>query len=305
MNNTKPTIEEIKTTIKNLSKEESLANFEIQKIQYQEEYTDFLTHYEKDECYICSKPLATISKHTPCLHWLLRRCKFKKNDFPKLYEKFDFYSISAYLYWVAYAESGSKNINNLKGERSKRKLFETTIKWKNIEWTLDCAQNDFAGHVGTKTEFPHWHFQMRIDGRQFINFNDFHIPFTETDQLKINLENDPNSGFMHSFGPGGQGMQERMEQLENNFEEFLDNSFSASNPDEGQIHMQSIITAPDGGIPGDKIDEALEMARKTGKTLAHCFNVVLKNDTGVSIATIASPADSVPEIAKRSERKRR
>lgn len=170
---------------------------------------------------------------------------------------------------------------------------------------MDCAHNDLAGHVGTKTEFPHWHFQMRIDGKQFINFNDFHIPFSENDWLKINLENDPDSGFVHSFGPGGQGMQEKMEQLENNFEETLEHSISACDPEDGQIHMQSIITAPNGGIPGEKINEALEMARTTGKTLAYCFNVVLKDDVGVSIATIASPADSVPEIAKRSERKRR
>lgn len=297
--------EGIKASIGRLSQEESLAHFEAQRKQYEAEYEDFLEHYERDACYLCGKPFSTIGKDNPCLHWLLRRCKFKKKDFPKVYEKFDFYGISAFLRWVAYAESGSKNINNLKEESSERKIFEITIKWKNIEWTLDGSNNDLAGHAGTKTEFPHWHFQMRIDGQQFINFNDFHIPFSENDQLKISLENDPDSGFTHSFGPAGQGMQERMDQLENNFDEFLEDSVSASDPEDGQIHMQSIIKAPDGGIPGEKIDEALEMARTTGKTLAHCFNVVLKDEDGVSMSTIASPADSVPEIAKRSERKRR
>ncbi len=297
--------EGIKASIGGLSQEESLAHFEEQRKQYEAEYEDFLEHYERDACYLCGKPFSTIGKGNPCLHWLLRRCKFKKKDFPKVFERFDFYAISAFLRWVAYAESGSKNINNLKEESSDRKIFEVTIKWKNIEWTLDCSSNDFAGHAGTKAEFPHWHLQMRIDGQQFINFNDFHIPFSENDQLKIGLEKDPDSGFIHSFGPGGQGMQERMDQLENNFDEFLENSVSASDADDGQIHMQSIIKAPDGGISGEKIDEALEMARSTGKTLAHCFNVVLKGEDGVSMSTIASPADSVPEIAKRSERKRR
>ena len=297
--------EEIRDSISRLSQEESLAHFEAQKKQYEAEYANFFEHYERDECYLCEKHFSTIGKGNPCLHWLLRRCKFKKKDFSKVYEKFDFYAVSAFLRWVAYADSGSKNINNLKEESSVRKIFEITIKWKNIEWTLDCSSNDFAGHVGTKTEFPHWHVQMRIGGQQFINFNDFHIPFSENDQLKISLENDPDSGFTHTFGPGGQGMQERMDQLENNFDEFLENSVSASDPEDGQIHMQSIIKAPDGGIPGEKIDEALEMARTTGKTLAHCFSVVLKDEAGVSMSTIASAADSVPEIAKRSERKRR
>jgi hypothetical protein len=47
------------------------------------------------------------------------------------------------------------------------------------------------------------------------------------------------------------------------------------------------------------------MSRKTGKTLNYCFKKVLGGDPEVSIRTIASPAESVPEIAKRTERKRR
>ena len=38
---------------------------------------------------------------------------------------------------------------------------------------------------------------------------------------------------------------------------------------------------------------------------AHCFRETLADDEGFSISTIASPAESVPEIAKRTERKRR
>jgi len=294
-----------KEGIKDLSQEESLAHFEMEKEQYDKDYDSFIEHYEKDECYICSKPLSTISKNNPCLHWLLRRCKFKKKDFPKIYESYDFYNITAYLRWTANAESGSKNINNLKEESSERKIIETTIKWKNVEWTLDCSNNDFNGHEGTQTNFPHWHFQMRIDGRQFINFNDYHIPFSKDDQLKIVLENDSESGFHHTFGPGGQGMQERMDLLSNNPDDFIANAMATSDEDDGAIHMQSIVMAPDGGISGDKINEALEMARTTGKTMAHCFREVLNDDDKVSIQTIVSPADSVPEIAKRSERKRR
>ncbi len=41
---------------------------------------------------------------------------------------------------------------------------------------------------------------MRVDRNQFINFHDFHISFSKDDQLKIVLENDPDSGFIHSFG---------------------------------------------------------------------------------------------------------
>lgn len=288
-----------------LSQEESMEHFENQRAQYDREYSDFLAHYENESCYLCGKPIKTISKAEPCLHWLLRRCKFKKKDFPKIIAKYDFYQISAFLRWVAYADAGPKNINNLKEESSDRKLFETTIKWKNVEWSMDCSKNDFDGHQGTKTDFPHWHFQMRIDGNQFINFNDYHIPFTKDDQLKIVLENDPDSGFIHTFGPGGQGMQEHMDRFAEDSDAFIENAMSSDDPNEGAVHMQSIVKGPEGGIPGEKIDEALKMARETGKTFAHCFRTVLADDEGVSILTIASPSDSVPEIAKRTERKRR
>lgn len=301
----KHSIQTFKKQIQSFSHEQSVQNFERQKEKYEKEYTDFIDHYQKDECYLCRKPLVTISKDTPCLHWLLRKCKFQKKDFTKIIGKYDFYNISAYLRWVANAEAGSRNINNLKEESSDRKSFEITIKWKNIEWTLDCSKNDFNGHEGSKTDFSHWHFQMRIDKKQFINFNDFHIPFSKDDKLKIILENDPDSGFHHTFGPGGLGMQEHMDRLENNPDEYIANAISTSNPDEGAVHMQSFVKGPEGGISGEKINQALEMARTTGKTLTHCFREVLSDDEGVSIMTVATPADSVPEIAKRTERQRR
>lgn len=294
-----------KEKIKSLSQEDSLSHFESQQEQYDKEHSSFLKHYGDNKCYLCGKSVSTTSKDNPCLHWLLRKCKFKKKSFPLLIDKYDYYQISCYLHWVANAETGSRNINNLKEESSERKLFETTIRWKNIEWTLDCSKNDFKGHSGTKTNFPHWHFQMQIDGMQFINFNDFHIPFSKDDQLKITLENDSDSGFTHTFGLGGQGMQERIDQFSRDPDEFITNAMATSNPDEGAIHMSSIIMGAKDGIDGDKINEALEMARSTGKTLTHCFREVLSDDKDVSIKTFASPAESVPAIAKRSERKRR
>lgn len=294
-----------KEQTKELSQEESMAHFEIQTENYEAEYSEFLEHYKKENCYLCGKSIKTISKSEPCLHWLLRKCKFKKKDFPEISDKYDFYNISSYLRWVAHAEGGVKNINNLKEESSDRKLFEITIKWKNIEWTLDCSKNDFVGHEGSKTDFPHWHFQMRVDGRQFINFNDFHIRLSKDDQLKLTLENDPDSGFHHTFGPGGAGMQEHMDGMADDPDEFIASAIATDNPEEGSVHMQSIIKGPEGGISGDKINEALEMARTTGKTLAHSFREVLENEEGTSVTTIASPAQSVPEIAKRTERKRR
>lgn len=304
--------DEIQKVAKNFEKQvskwtelESQQHYDAQRKSYDNEYSHFISAYKNDTCYLCGKKFSTISKKTPCIHWLLRRCKFKKKDILLITEKYDFYNISAFLRWVSNAETRSKNINNLKEESSNRKLFEITIKWKNIEWTLDCSHNDFKGHKGTKTDFPHWHIQMRIDNNQFINFNDFHLPFSKDDRLKLTLEENPDSSFHHTFGPEGQGMQEKMEQFSKNPDEFLENAISSQDPEDGSIHIQTMVSAPDGGISGEQLDKAMDMHKKTGKLLAYCFQKVLENDKNVSFTSIASPSESVPKIAKRTERKRR
>lgn len=100
------------------------------------------------------------------------------------------------------------NINDLAEEKSDRKIISYTVKWKNIEWTFDCSKNDFSGHQGTSVDFPHYHFQMRIDGKQFINFNDFHVPFTNDDVFLIKTSLEQGDWFKNDFGAIGSGMQE-------------------------------------------------------------------------------------------------
>lgn len=284
-----------------------LANYnEKQRRESESEYRSFLEHYEKDNCYLCSKPFKTMSAPNPCLHWLLRRSnKFKKKNFLDVTKSFDFHNIEAFLRWVAHAEAGSLNINDLHMERSERKIFETTIRWRNLEWTLDCSESDFKGHPGTRTNFPHWHFQMRIDGRQFINFNDFHVKFSDYDRFLFALKRHPNAGFLYTYGPGGSGMQDKWDMLTRDPERFLANVVSTSEPEEASLRMQTIVMGGEGGISGEKIDEAMKMSRETGKPLAHCIREVTANDKNILIKTIVSPSDSVPEIARRTERKRR
>ncbi|MDA3553505.1 hypothetical protein ABTI33_18165 [Acinetobacter baumannii] len=64
----------------------------------------FQAGYKIGICYLCNKPFQTISKNTPCLHWLLRQCKFKKKDFPKLYQKYGYVNIAAFIRWCANQE---------------------------------------------------------------------------------------------------------------------------------------------------------------------------------------------------------
>jgi len=265
-----------------------------------EEYERFKKAHPQNICYICKKPYKTISRDTPCIHWLLRECKFKKKDFNKVYGKFDFFSINAFLRWVANYEVYLKNINDMKNEQNESKIIQETIQWKHIEWSFECSGNDFKGHGGTNSNFPHYHFQMRINGQQFINYNDFHIPLSKNDQMKLVLMNDPDSNFKHTFGSSGAGMEDALKFDMENFMESADFNGDELN---GIFHFQSIVSAPNG-IDGELIDKAYEESKKTGKSVAKILRDILPEDE-VSILTIATPGDSVPEIAKRTEHKQR
>ena len=103
------------------------------------EYQRFLDHFGRDSCYLCERPLASFSKTSPCPHWLLKPKGFKKNDLPAVAERYGFYQIQSFLRWVANQDGFAKNINDLPEEGSGSKLFEVTIKYKNLEWAFSCA----------------------------------------------------------------------------------------------------------------------------------------------------------------------
>ncbi len=264
-----------------------------------QEYERFKDSYSRGECYLCGKPFKTISKEKPCLHWLLRRCKFKAKDFPKLYREFDYHQIESYLRWIANEERFQGNINDLKDERSEKKVFQTTIQWKNIEWTFECSESDYQGHEGTKSDFPHFHFQMRIEERPFIKFNSHHIPFSERDLFNLDLVREKPDIVHHDFGPGGSGMQEAVE-IEP--QDIVENTTLCEDEAEATYHIQTMIKADKEPISGDAIVAMAEESRKTGKPMASLVQKYLGES--VQGSTVVSPSESVPKIAKRTARKR-
>lgn len=284
---------------------ESLPPGELEKMneeQHQaalDEYERFKEAYADDRCYLCGKPFKTISKDNPCIHWLLRRGKFKPKDFSKVYERFDYHQICSFLRWVANQDRFQGNINDLKDEKSEKKVFQTTIKWKNIEWTFDCSQSDYEGHGGKHSDFPHYHFQMRINGNQFINFSQHHVPFSKKDLFNLDLLQAKPELMNHNFGPGGSGMQEA---VEIDPEEIVKNTTVSKSEDDATYHMQTMLEAGDEPISGDDIQAMIDESKRTGKPLSSLAGKYL--GSGVKQKTIISPADSVPEIAKRKERKR-
>lgn len=269
-------------------------------LEHQKQATAFKEGYKKDICYLCNKPFKTITTKDPCLHWLLRRGKFKKKDFPEIYKKFGYGNIAAFLRWCANQERLLSNINDLKEEKSDRKIISYTIKWKNIEWTFDYSKNDFGGHKGTSIHYPHYHFQMRIDGRQFINFNDFHIPFNDYDLFVLKTEME-QEWFKHDFGGIGSGMQEAMSVKPELALEYMTNS---ENEEQATYHLSTMVDTRDNPISGELIYEIGQESKRTGKPMALLLKERLKG-TSATIETTVSPADSIPDIASRTEHKRR
>ncbi|EOI6454633.1 hypothetical protein ACMU59_001308 [Yersinia enterocolitica] len=261
----------------------------------------FKEYYQRGECYLCKKSFKTISRENPCLHWLLRQCKFKPKDLPLIYNKFSYTNIAAFLRWAANQERLVSNINDLSSERADRKVISNTIKWKNIEWTFDCANSDFSGHKNTSIDFPHYHFQMRIDGKQFINFNTFHLPFSDVDIDMISLSQENNEMFHYGFGYMGVGMEDAMSLDPDTALEFM----SPAADEEATYHLSTIVQASDKSRPisGDLINEAIKEAQLTNKSIS----LVLKEKLAAhaTITTIIAPSESIPDIAARTEHKSR
>lgn len=283
----------IEQWLKTLPEEEIQRVNELERNKAEEDYRQFKEAFNQGMCSLCGSPLKTISMKKPCLHWLLRFCKFKKKDFKILYLTVGYFQMNAYLRWVANQDAFMKNINDLEEEKNPSKIIETTIRYKNIEWSFSCSQGDFEGHDRSQVNFPHYHFQMRINGQSFINYTDFHIPFLESDIFGLLMIKKHDA--IESYGVGGVGMQSG---ISINPEDIIKHS-RVCNDEEKAVYHVSTMAEFKNGITGEELGELFEMSKQTGKTITS-----LLAESGANISSIISPHESVPEIAKRTERKR-
>jgi hypothetical protein len=266
--------------------------------EHKRQVAEFRKAYAEGRCYLCGEPFDQMRTSHPCTHWLLRRCRFKKKDFLSITARYDHHNIAAFLRWCANEEAMLRNINDLESEKSDRKVISYTVKWKNIDWTFDCTENDMRGHGTGPSSHPHYHFQMRIDGRQFINFNEFHIPLSDRDLFNLSLRDEPN--VRHSFGAAGSGMQEA---LSVDPKMILEHTQPTKNEDEAAYHFTTMIEATDEPLSGDEIHDIIEEAKRTNKSLA--FVAKLRLQDRAKIQTVVSPVDTIPDIANRTEHKPR
>ena len=283
--------------LKRLSPEQIAHGNAVNHNNAQDEFRRFNECFEAGVCYLCEKLLASFSKKAPCPHWLLKPKGFKKNDLPEIAEKYGFFQIQSFLRWVANQEAFARNINDLKEEGTGNKLFEVTIKWRNIEWAFACTESDYQGHATSQhSKHQHYHFQMRLDNRPFINYSDFHIPFSEMDVINIEAMRAHPDGMKQRFS-FGEGMNDILNgEIAAN---IVGTTVPATDEADGMFNLQSMAMAEEGKmISGDDIYELIQEAKAKGVTVASLLHKLPNAHTRV----IVTAGPGVVEQAPRKKR---
>jgi hypothetical protein len=289
---------EFKKYLSSLSEDQIKKGNEIEHAKTIKEHQEFLEAYKENKCYICKLSLDTYDKSKTCIHWLLNPDGFRKDDFPLIYQKYGYTNIQSFLRWFANQDKKFRNINDLKEEMDESKIVDNTIVYNNIEWTFSCSRSDYQGHKDSflgKT--PHYHFQMRVDGKIFIRFSDFHVPLTEEDAFALEMMMDESPKIVHRF-PFGEGMEDVFTKMTP--EDILKHSVPTDDEKNGTFKFDTIVEAEPGkSISGEQLDEIIKESKEKNVPISS-----LVHKLGGKAMTIVTPGPGVPEIAHRTKRKR-
>lgn len=281
--------------ILNMSDEEIAEQNQRQLDEMEKQFQEFKERFDVGECYLCDDKLDSIKESIPCIHWLLRENKRfkKKKHFKSITNAFSLFQIQCYLRWVANHATPFQNINDFKDEIKNPQNFEVTIRYKDLMWSFSCSNGDLAGHGGDKTNFPHYHFQMKIGSNVFIKYNEFHIPLTDSDRFNILLFKNHGDKFKHTFGRG-----DSVTLMFDNLspEEIIEMSKSSWESEGSVYNFSNLVMAEPGTtISGDDLADIIEESKQTGVP----FATLMKKLKNVRTTTIVSPSDEIVDHAKR------
>lgn len=265
----------------------------------EQEHREFRISFQARHCYLCRKSLSSFYPELPCLHWLLKPGGFEKDDLIAVADKYGFFQVQSYLRWVANEGSFARNINDLKDEGTGN-LFEVTIKYKELEWSISCSENDYLGHETSQhSKFPHYHLQMRINDRPFIKYNDFHLPFSDYDITTIEaMKTVPH--IVKGHFAFGEGMGDVL--TDDTVEAIVNYPLSTKATDDAAFKIDTLIIADEGGtISGEDVYKIYEKAKMRGVTVASLAHEI----PNASASVIVSPGPGVVEQAPRSGRRKK
>jgi len=286
-----------------LSPEERSRVNERNRRQGEEEHKAFHEKFQSGQCWVCGDALSAFDPAKPCPHWLLKPDGFGKEHFDRLTQRYSLIQLEHYLRWVANEEAFAKNINDLADEGS-GKLVELTIKYKNLQWSFACGASDLSGHEGggEHSKRPHWHFQVYVDDKPFIRYNDFHAPLSERDiGLLEHIRKNP--GKVRKRFAGGSGMGDVLH--ESTLEQIVAMGRSGTTEEEANaapIELNTIMVAEPGKtIKGEDIYNLIQAAKAENVTVTS----KLRGLQGANITTIVSPGAGVVAQAVRSGGRKR
>ena len=259
-------------------------------------YERFSTAYRSGLCDVCDSSLDSFDPQYPCVHWLLLPNGFKKRDFREVTSRFELLTIQRFLRWIANQETYAKNINDL---RTGDYLIRETIAWKSIEWSISCQNGDLDGHGNNpESKQPHYHFQMRIDGKSFIKFNEYHLPMSYRDVVQLEILR--NSGELECLGhPFGDGMNAIFKM---DPEDIINNMTDSPNTDDAMLSVDTIVMAKPGeSMDGELIYDLIQKARKRGESLASAARRI----ENVIVNSTIEPGRGVIEESPRPGRRRK
>jgi len=289
----------IKEILENLSPEE-IENENLEHLKENEEiFEEFKDAYFKKCCSLCGNKLDKFIPDEPCFHWFLLPNGIKKKHFKEYLNKHvGSFLLESYFRWLANLEAPLKNINDLGEEKNSAKLKEITIRFKNIEWSLNYGITDLKGHLNSENaNFPHFHIQMIVDEQPFLRFNDFHIPFSKPDLSNLNMLKEEGDLINFSHGNG-----EGISAITNpEYLKELDKVMTvAKNDKTAAFNTSSFFQMPVGKtIPGVKLNLIFKESQETGVPSRH---LIKKYYPDVKIVTEINPGEGVPELKRRNKR---
>ena len=144
----------------------------------------------------------------------------------------------------------------------------------------------------------HYHFQMRIEQRPFINYNDFHVPFSEMDVMNIEAMR-ASPGMVKQRFSFGEGMNDVLN------DETVEHIVNATVPgyasDEAPFKIDTIAMAEEGRtISGDDLYELIQEAKAKNVRVASLIHKLPNAKTRV----IVTPGPGVVEQAPRTGRRK-
>ena len=249
-------------------------------------YNSFKASFMKGLCDTCGKPLTSFTPGAPCFHWLLRPKGCKKSHIAEVFQSKGYFRTASYIRWVCNQAVHIARINDLSEEGDKEAIFHWSGEYTHIKWTFLCRLNDYQGHQGQNDNFPHYHLEMRLNGRVFIKFNEYHFRLTDEDLISLRCNLDSSCPVKGTFGPHGSGMEDAFSIP---IDSMMQGMQITDNQSEAVYHIQTVLM-DEKGIPGEIIEAALKKSKETGKPAA-----IFLKEIGYNPKIHIEPPKDVPE----------